>query len=92
MECAASLAPACRDCGAELPAEARFCPQCARAVAEEVARAPRDYTPRHLADRILTSRATLEGERKQVTVLFADLKGSMALAQSIDPEEWHRVM
>ena len=92
MECAESLAAACPGCGAELPAEARFCSQCARPVAEAVAREPRDYTPRHLADRILTTRATLEGERKQVTVLFADLKGSMALAQAIDPEEWHRIM
>jgi class 3 adenylate cyclase len=40
----------------------------------------------------LTSRGALEGERKQVTVLFADLKGSMDLSESIDPEDWHRIM
>ena len=45
------------------------------------------YTPQHLAERILTSRAALEGERKQVTVLFADLKGSMELVADRDPEE-----
>ena len=56
------------------------------------ARAPRDYTPKHLAERILQSRAALEGERKQVTVLFADVKGSMDLAEQLDPEEWHRIM
>jgi class 3 adenylate cyclase len=39
---------------------------------------------------ILTSRAALEGERKQVTVLFADVKGSMELAEQVDPEEWHK--
>src|SRR6266540_1940291 len=45
----------------------------------EHARAPLSYTPRHLAEKILTSKSALEGERKQVTVLFADLKGSMEL-------------
>jgi class 3 adenylate cyclase/tetratricopeptide (TPR) repeat protein len=48
---------------------------------------PEAYTPRHLAERILTSRAALEGERKHVTVLFADLKGSMELLVDRDPEE-----
>ena len=52
-----------------------------------VARTPATYTPKHLAERILTSRAVLEGERKQVTVLFADVKGSMELLSDRDPEE-----
>ncbi len=56
------------------------------------ARDPRAYTPKHLADKILQSKSTLEGERKQVTVLFADVKGSMDLAEQIDPEEWHKIM
>jgi class 3 adenylate cyclase/tetratricopeptide (TPR) repeat protein len=56
------------------------------------ARDPRSYTPKHLAERILTSRSALEGERKQVTVLFADVKGSMDLAEQLDPEEWHKIM
>ena len=51
------------------------------------AHAPLTYTPPHLAEKILTSRAALEGERKQVTVLFADLKGSMELLAEHDPEE-----
>jgi class 3 adenylate cyclase/tetratricopeptide (TPR) repeat protein len=55
-------------------------------------RSPRDYTPKHLADRILRSKSALEGERKQVTILFADLKGSMELAEGVDPEEWHRIL
>jgi class 3 adenylate cyclase/tetratricopeptide (TPR) repeat protein len=55
-------------------------------------RSPRDYTPRHLADRILQSKAALEGERKQVTVLFADVKSSMELAEAMDPEEWHGIL
>jgi class 3 adenylate cyclase/tetratricopeptide (TPR) repeat protein len=53
---------------------------------------PLSYTPRHLAEKILTSRSALEGERKQVTVLFADVKGSMDLAEQVDPEEWHKIM
>ena len=50
------------------------------------------YTPRHLAEKILTSRSALEGERKQVTVLFADLKGSMELLADRDPEEARKLL
>src|SRR5260370_2751516 len=53
---------------------------------------PRSYTPKHLADKILASRSALEGERKQVTVLFADVKGSMELAEQLDPEAWSQIM
>jgi class 3 adenylate cyclase len=54
--------------------------------------APHAYTPKHLADKILQSKSALEGERKQVTVLFADVKGSMELAEQLDPEEWHQIL
>jgi len=50
------------------------------------------YTPQHLAEKILTSRSALEGKRKQVTVLFADLKGSMELLADRDPEEARRLL
>src|SRR5207302_8441816 len=53
---------------------------------------PRAYTPKHLADKILQSKSALEGERKQVTVLFADVKGSMELAEQLDPEAWHTIL
>src|SRR5215510_2900171 len=56
------------------------------------ARAPLTYTPPYLAEKILTSRSTLEGERKQVTVLFADLKGSMELLADRDPEEARQLL
>ena len=56
------------------------------------ASAPRDYTPKHLADKILQSKSALEGERKQVTVMFADVKGSMELAEQLGPEEWHAIL
>ena len=50
------------------------------------------YTPKHLAERILTSKAALEGGRKQVTVLFADLKGSMELLADRGPEEARKIL
>src|SRR6266446_2435115 len=56
------------------------------------AQAPLAYTPPYLAEKILTSRSALEGERKQVTVLFADLKGSMELLADRDPEEARQVL
>jgi class 3 adenylate cyclase/tetratricopeptide (TPR) repeat protein len=55
-------------------------------------RAPRDYTPKHLADKILQSRSVIEGERKHVTVLFADVPGSVPLAERIGPDEMHALM
>ena len=55
-------------------------------------RVPRTYTPPYLAEKILTSNSALEGERKQVTVLFADLKGSMELLADRDPEEARRLL
>src|SRR5262249_53337572 len=53
---------------------------------------PASYTPKHLVEKILTSKAALEGERKQVTVLFADLKGSMELLADRDPEEARKIL
>jgi class 3 adenylate cyclase/tetratricopeptide (TPR) repeat protein len=55
-------------------------------------RAPRTYTPPYLAEKILASRTALEGERKQVTVLFADIKGSTELIEGLDPEEARRLL
>ena len=53
---------------------------------------PEAYTPKHLAEKILTSKSALEGERKQVTVLFADMKGSMELLAERDPEEARKLL
>jgi class 3 adenylate cyclase/tetratricopeptide (TPR) repeat protein len=64
----------------------------AAAPTEPPARAPLTYTPPYLAEKILTSRSALEGERKQVTVLFADLKGSMELLADRDPEEARQLL
>jgi class 3 adenylate cyclase len=94
LDCGAALGSRCAACGAELPGGARFCNQCGATIAAAPAspRDPRDYTPRHLAEKILASKSALEGERKQVSVLFADVKGSLELAESVDPEEWHRIL
>jgi class 3 adenylate cyclase/tetratricopeptide (TPR) repeat protein len=78
----------CFRCQGHNPAGARFCNSCgARLDAVVSAASPQAYTPEHLAERILTSRSAVEGERKQVTVLFADVKGSMELLADRDPEE-----
>jgi len=55
-------------------------------------RNPREYTPAHLVEKILGARADLDGERKQVTVLFADVIGSMQLSEQTDPETWRSIM
>ncbi|MBI3327856.1 MAG: alpha/beta fold hydrolase [Nitrospinae bacterium] len=76
----------------------RFCGGCGQALLPSPTpvdlrtNAPQSYTPRHLAEKILTSRSALEGERKQVTVLFADLKGSMELLADRDPEEARQLL
>ena len=96
-DCGASLAPSCRRCAGPLPPTARFCPECAEptgARPTEGSRfaSPHAYTPRHLADRMLSVRESLEGERKQVTVLFADLKSSLELLADRDPEEARQIL
>jgi class 3 adenylate cyclase/predicted ATPase len=98
MHCAAPLLRRCTNCNADVPPEARFCPQCAHPVEPTSAqpptptREPLSYTPKHLAEKILTSRSALEGERKTITALFADIKGSMELLEDLDPEEARRVI
>src|SRR3954447_10645407 len=91
-ECAAPLTRTCSHCGSPLPATAKYCPECAYPISRPASAharfsSPESYTPKHLAERILLSKHALEGERKQVTVLFADLKGSMELLADRDPEE-----
>ena len=95
-ECAALLARACANCGSEASSTAKFCSQCGHPlppVADNTRFAsPRSYTPQHLAEKILTSRAALEGERKQITVLFADIKGSMELLADRDAEAAQKLL
>src|SRR5438067_8584630 len=96
-ECGASLTRdvTCSSCGHANPAGQTFCNGCGHRLDESARSAARDrraYTPKHLVEKILASRTALEGERKQVTVLFADMKGSMGLAEQLDPEDWHKIM
>ena len=86
----------CPACGATPPPGSRFCNVCGASLAAPPpsgpTSSPRDRTPTHLADKIQQARAGLEGERKQVTVLFADVKGSMELAEQVDPEEFYALL
>jgi class 3 adenylate cyclase/tetratricopeptide (TPR) repeat protein len=94
LGCGTRLGGSCAACGNELPAGSRFCNKCGTPVRRDEPRfaSPGSYTPKHLAERILTSKAALEGERKQVTVLFADLKSSMELLADRDPEEARSIL
>src|SRR4051812_24454910 len=89
-DCGVSLVRACPTCGAHVRAGKKFCGECGTwldtAPTSRFA-SPQQYTPKHLAERILLSRDALEGERKHVTVLFADLRGSMELLANRDPEQ-----
>jgi class 3 adenylate cyclase/tetratricopeptide (TPR) repeat protein len=90
------LAQACANCGSQVSSTAKFCPQCGhpltRVADDPRFASPKSYTPQHLVDKILTSRVALEGERKQVTVLFADIKGSMELLADRDPEDAKKLL
>src|SRR5215467_6602617 len=95
-ECGTRLAVLCRECGARNASAQKFCGECGARL--EPGATPRQlpppdaYTPKHLAEKILTSKTSLEGERKQVTVLFSDLKGSMELLAERDPEEARKLL
>jgi Adenylate and Guanylate cyclase catalytic domain/Double zinc ribbon len=94
-ECGASLALACPSCGFSNEPGEKFCGGCGSPLLKPSVpqfATPESYTPKHLAEKILTSKAALEGERKQVTVLFADLKGSMELLADRDPEEARKIL
>jgi predicted amidophosphoribosyltransferase len=99
-ECGTKLAAVCAQCGTANASGHKFCKRCGQPLTsamEARAKAGRfgsaeSYTPKHLAEKILTSRTALEGERKQVTVLFADMKGSMELLADRDPEEARKLL
>ena len=94
-QCATPLGRTCGNCGGAVSSTARFCAQCGsplKPIADDPRFAsPTSYTPQHLADKIRAARATLEGERKQVTVLFADIKGSMELFANRDAEAAQKI-
>ena len=88
VACGAPHVEICRACGQAVPMPATFCPGCGHRLEAlpPAEPAPLAYTPTALAEKIRTSRAALEGERKQVTVLFADIKDSLELIRGLDPE------
>ena len=96
--CGRRLDAVCPTCGHANAPGGRFCNECGHALGAGQApgraspAAPHEYTPRYLAERILTSRHALEGERKQVTVMFADVKGSLELLGERDPEDARRLL
>jgi double zinc ribbon protein len=99
-DCGAAFGTVCPGCGAKIEGGGRFCDSCGAPLGVALAPAslparfgsPESYAPKHIAEKILTSRSALEGERKQVTVLFADLKGSLELLADRDPEEVRKLL
>ena len=92
MKCGSKVARVCTHCATEISGDAAFCFACGQPAGGADGAAPRfaslqSYTPKHLAEKILASKTVLEGERKQVTVVFADLKGSMELLANLDAEQ-----
>jgi class 3 adenylate cyclase/tetratricopeptide (TPR) repeat protein len=95
--CGQPLARLCPACQTPNTPDSRFCKACGTSLTASPqpdlrAAAPQSYTPRHLTEKILTSRSALEGERKQVTVLFCDLANSTRLAERLGPEAMHTLL
>jgi class 3 adenylate cyclase len=98
-ECGTPLKARCLQCGADSLPRAKFCSECGTPLTAQTPApstapplSPLSYTPAHLAEKIFTSRSALEGERKQVTALFADLQGSMELLANRDPEDARQLL
>jgi predicted ATPase/class 3 adenylate cyclase len=98
LDCGERLEIECPQCGKIFPLWAKFCNQCGqdlRKVTEALPidfDQPQSYTPKFLADKILNNRSAIEGERKLVTVLFADVANYTSMAEKLDPEEVHQIM
>ena len=97
-KCGTKLESICPQCKSSNPPDFNFCGKCGydlREPHDDVSvdySAPQTYTPKHLADKILTTRSSIEGERKLVTVLFADVANFTSISDNLDPEEVHRLM
>jgi len=96
--CGQKLELTCEKCGRVNPPGSRFCNECGHSLTEPEKvlpidyNQPQSYTPKFLADKILTTRSSIEGERKLVTVLFADVANFTSISEKLDPEEVHQIM
>jgi class 3 adenylate cyclase len=96
--CGTKLILLCPECGFENLSDDKFCGECGCGLSKPLEAPPLDYsvpksyTPRFLAEKILTTRSTMEGERKLVTVLFADVASFTTLSEKLDPEEVHGIL
>ena len=97
-DCGAKFEIECPACKADIPIGRKFCGECGHQLIPISEDLPVDYTqlqsytPKHLAEKILTNRSAIEGERKLVTVLFADVANYTSIAEKLDPEEIHQIM
>jgi class 3 adenylate cyclase/tetratricopeptide (TPR) repeat protein len=98
-ECGNKFELTCPQCENTYTPGAKFCDECGHGLQVQEKEAfpiacdpPQSYTPKHLADKVLTSQASIEGERKVVTVLFGDVANSTAIFERLDPEVVHRIM
>src|SRR5438552_762762 len=104
-ECGGRLEAVCPSCQASNPPGQKFCGECGAPLAAKPASvdiapahsadrfaSPEAYTPKHLAEKILTSKSAIEGERKIVTVMFSDVSGFTAMSETLDPEDVHVIM
>ncbi len=101
LECGRKIDFTCSGCGKIVPPDSKICLDCGNDLRQPVSpkdfpkidyQQPQSYTPKHLADKILTTRSAIEGERKIVTVMFADVAGFSTLSEKLDPEDVHAVM
>ena len=96
-ECGSKILLSCPQCSAEISSSDKFCGRCGFDLKGKDALSidysqPKSYTPKYLVEKILTTRASMEGERKLVTVLFADVANYTAMTEKLDPEEVHQII
>ena len=97
-ECGAPMEMECPNCSATIPLGKKFCGQCGQKLDSESPsptidyQRPESYTPKFMAEKILTTRSSIQGERKIVTVLFGDVAGYTSMSEKLDPEDVHQIM
>ncbi len=97
-ECGFKFIFVCNNCGCENMPGDKYCGECGHELTQTQKPnlfdydLPKSYTPKHLAERILSGRSAIEGERKSVTVLFADVANFSSISEKLDPEDIHQIM